>query len=235
MERRISWGALLALTVSLAALLATAWMAKLLGMHEGWKNVAVAALPVLLSGGCAWTAWRGWGTRRLRAMAIALSLLLCAAGALGTTASALAEPDASFSQLRYRLARSMLSQEDAKRFPEALTGEHPSMCLRFPLLQGGFVFGARCFMDMDEYERRMDEARASAIYAADGEGEREGGRYYVPTASWFSEDATFDGMEVLILKNEETGSPGVRWNHGRALVVAGREETGEMIWLAEDW
>ncbi len=91
MEWRILWVARMALAISSAALLATLWMTGLLGLHEGWKNVAVAALPVLLSGGCAHLAWRGHGARRLCALAIVLSLLLCAAGVLGTAASAMAE------------------------------------------------------------------------------------------------------------------------------------------------
>ena len=86
MERRIPAGAWVALGVGLSALLATALVAVATGMHEGWKNVAVAAQ-------------QGWATRRLRALAVALSLILCAVGLLGTVAGQRAErPEAAWNR-----------------------------------------------------------------------------------------------------------------------------------------
>lgn len=52
MERRISAGTWMALVAA--------------GMHEGWKNVAVAALPLFPAVGCS--------------LAVALSLTMCAVG-----------------------------------------------------------------------------------------------------------------------------------------------------------
>lgn len=54
MERRIPAGAWVVLGAGLPALLATALVVAATGMHEGWKNVAVAVLPLLTA-----AAWRG--------------------------------------------------------------------------------------------------------------------------------------------------------------------------------
>lgn len=99
MERRIPAGAWVALGAGLSALLATALVAAATGMHEGWKNVAVAALPLLPAAACALASRQGWASRRLRALAVALSLILCAVGLLGTAAGLRAErPSAAWNR-----------------------------------------------------------------------------------------------------------------------------------------
>lgn len=64
MERRISAVAWLALGAGLSALLATALLVSATGMHEGWRNVAVAALPLLPAVACVRAAGRSARWRR---------------------------------------------------------------------------------------------------------------------------------------------------------------------------
>lgn len=95
MERRISAGTWMALGAGISALLATALVAAAVGMHEGWKNVAVAALPLLPAVSCALATRQGRATRRLRALAVALSLAMCAVGLWGTATGLRAERPAA--------------------------------------------------------------------------------------------------------------------------------------------
>ena len=178
---------------------------------------------------------------------LALASLCIVGGSffLKTTFSNTSEPKIITDTSRYKQIRNQLSSnnDQVKHFPNEIPTDAKGVRIAYSpeFMQGNGFFQIRLKQPPSKIKKLLSQYRNSAKhkYRGGNTNDHINQSNGVPTTFFYTSDSHTESFpatyEILVLKTEDKGRPGFKWNHGDSYGVAINSSASEIIYWFEKW